>query len=144
MRKNIHVIAATVLAVAAIAGAGCTRRGAVPVIPDCTTLVPPSLLYPAPGATTVPTASLQLYFGYANNPSPAFSPPVLTPSVAGSSLVGDAYASPSPGPTPAGSLPVPSGDQSYVSNITNAAAGMTYTVTLTSECGTLSLGSFST
>lgn len=113
----------------------------------CTSIAPPVLLYPAPGATGVPVvANLQLYFGYPSNPGPTFAVPSLTASNGNPTITGTPYGTPSPGPVPPGSLPPPANDQMFVSTISGYVAGTTYTVNVTNAaCNAMySLGSFST
>ena len=134
------VLVATVLA-------ACSGNSNLAPPGSCTSVAPPVLLYPAPGATGVPVvANLQLYFGYPSNPGPTFAVPSLTANNGNPTITGSPYALPSPGPTPPGSLPPPANTQSFVSTISGYAAGTTYTVNVTNTAcnATYALGSFST
>lgn len=137
----------SLLAVAlSIAVAGCSSSSAAPTsgVAACTSVAPPTLAYPSAGATGINSGFLQLWFFYSRNPSPAFDAPVLT-AAGGATLTGSAYASPSPGPEPTGFPATPSGEEIFVSSFSGVAAATTYSVTATNpECGTRTLGSFTT
>lgn len=143
--KKLIVLSAALIACVLTA---CAGSNAVPTNTNsqCTGVAPPALLYPAPGATGIAAGNLTLYLGYPINPLPGFSVPTIVPSNGGASITGNVYTSPSPGPTPTGSLPLPSGDQEFVSSFAASSPGTTYAVNVTNAaCNqTYNLGSFST
>ena len=128
--------------------AGCSGNNALAPSggTGCTAIAPPALLFPAPGAAGINAGHLQLYFGYPSNPGPSFAVPSLTANNGGATVTGGPYSIPSPGPVPPGSLPLPPGDKTFVSDIANYAAGTTYTVSVTNVAcnSTYTVGAFST
>ena len=131
--------AAIILSIAATA---CGHIG----ISSCAAPQGPQLLFPNLGATGIVGANLTLYFAYGGNPAASgFSRPRIVPSGGGPTVVGGPYAVPSPGPLPPGSAtPQPGFDQVFVSTLPTAAPATTYSVVVIGECGSGSLGTFST
>ncbi|HEV3153339.1 MAG TPA: hypothetical protein VGZ02_06030 [Candidatus Baltobacteraceae bacterium] len=142
---NLQRVLLGALSLAAAGLAAC--GGATGVLKGaCASVAPPALLYPASSTTGVPDGNLDIWVGYPENPSTAFSAPALTsPGIA--SVNGTAWLPPSPGPTnPPGLLTLPANDQYWTSGILALAPSTTYTVTVTNTlCNqTFSLGSFTT
>ena len=143
MRQRVFVLAVLAALLAACGGGSGTRTSP---LAGCTSVAPPTLLYPAAGATGIAATNLQLYFGYGQSPSVAWSAPILAASGSTSpTLTGGAY-TPSNGPLPPSSTPLPPGDQLFVSGVSSAAAATTYLVTVTNTLcqHTFAVGTFTT
>lgn len=113
-------------------------------IGQCTTVAPPQLVYPAPGATGIPAVHPDLYVSYGENPGVAFNPPVLSPA-SGASITGAPWSVPSPGPQPPGSA-TPTMGPEWISAFPTLSSATTYAVKVTHTlCGiTYNIGSFTT
>ena len=109
----------------------------------CSPISPPRLLYPKPGATGIADGHLALWFGYPVSPAVAFSRPRI--SSAGATIVGGAYATPSPGPLPPGAASPAPNDQVFVSSVASYTPATTYSVVLgRSACVSEVVGTFKT
>lgn len=141
--KHSHAAAIVGFALAVMISA-CGGSGPPPNT-ACTSVAPPQLVYPAPGATAIPASLFDLYVSYPNNPSVAFDPPMLTPANFNGNVTGGPWTMPSPGPTPPGSANPTMGPE-WVSAIPPLSAATTYAVNVTnSACHqTYTLGSFTT
>jgi hypothetical protein len=133
------------LAVFALALSAC-GGGASSTLNQCTSVAPPQLVYPASGATGVPS-NFNLWVSYPQNPSITFGPPVLTPpstSFSGS-VTGGPWSTPPVGATPPPLNTLP-GNPQWVSSIASLNSATTYSISVTNTaCNQkYTLGSFTT
>jgi hypothetical protein len=131
---------ASILTLSACGGGSATSST---LTTACTSVAPPQLVYPAPGATGI-FSQFDLYVSYPQIPSVAFGPPTLT-SASAATITGGPWSQPSPQPTPPGSANPTMGSE-WVSAIQNLSAATTYSVNVTNTaCNQkYTLGSFTT
>lgn len=97
----------------------------------CTSVAPPRLAYPVPGAAGIPDGNFDLAVTYSQNPAVAFGSPVLQPQTGGS-VTGGAWTA--------------GGASQWKSAVPALAPATAYTVTVTNTaCAhTYTLGTFTT
>lgn len=136
---SLIVTFVAILALSACGGGGASST----LNAACTSVAPPQLVYPAPGATGIFTR-FDLYVSYPQNPSVAFASPLLTPA-SGAPVTGGPWTAPSPGPTPPGSVNPTMGPE-WVSSIQGLSNATTYSINVTNTaCNQkFTLGSFTT
>lgn len=110
--------------------------------------LPPALIYPLPGASAIPDASVTVVVAAASNASPLTQAPTLVGSGGATVLASRSFVTP-PSPLPSPHAAVVSGDTLYAFTYSALAAQTSYTVEfepnatgcVASECD---VGSFTT
>jgi hypothetical protein len=117
---------ALVIGLAALCLAGCGGGAVGSTLSACTSVSPPTLVYPAQNATGVPDGNFQLIVSYGSNPGSAFNVPSLNVSGAGS-VNGGAWTAGSSGQWTS-AIPALSAATTYKVTVTNSACAQTYTL----------------
>lgn len=106
--------------------AGCGGGAVGSTLQACTSVSPPTLVYPAQNATGVPDGNFQLIVSYASNPEASFNVPTLNVTGAGS-VNGGAWTAGSAGQWTS-AIAALSSATTYKVTVTNSACAQTYTL----------------
>ena len=147
--RHFAVIIAIALLAAGCQGASTSSPTDSPTISPtqtqlgCTTLAPPTMLYPVPSSTAVQTDGIYVGYESLSTLLSAWTPPTLTAN-GSATITGGPWLAPSPSPTNPPGNPLPSGDVYGVSSVSGLTSGAAYTVNVTNiACNnSFSLGTF--